>query len=153
MSVVKTSFELSTDFFSSVLFRPLHGSLGFITIYQSANVKFFELPQCFTFQIILSFYDILCSTFLYPITVIAIKLTVYQVIPDHENPQKRRTMFGGYSNIVAFSTKLFTRHVRRHPSKKINTKKLPEKLLDASESYKTSANLSIRAYFRQFSDW
>ena len=43
----------STDIFSDVLFRPLHGTLGFITIYQSINVKFFELPQCFIFRIIL----------------------------------------------------------------------------------------------------
>ena len=34
-----------------------------------------------------------------------------------------------YSSIVVLNTKLFTRYVRRHPSKKINTKKLPEKLL------------------------
>ena len=33
-----------------------------------------------------------------------------------------------YLNIVALNTILFTRYVRRHPSKKINTKKLPEKL-------------------------
>ena len=33
-----------------------------------------------------------------------------------------------YSNIVVLNTKLFTRYVRTHPSKKINTKKLPEKL-------------------------
>ena len=58
-----------------------------------------------------------------------------------------------YSNIVTLNTKLFTKYVKRHPSKKINTKKLPEKLLDASESHKTSAGLSVRAYFPQFSDW
>ena len=28
--------------------------------------------------------------------------------------------------MVVLSTRLFTRYVRRHPSKKINTKKLPE---------------------------
>ena len=39
------------------------------------------------------------------------------------------------------------------PEKKINTKKLVENFLDASESHKTSANLSVRAYFWQFSDW
>ena len=51
----------------------------------------------------------------------------YQVIPGHGNPQKRRTMLGViYSNIVALNTILFTRYVRKHPSKKINTKKLPE---------------------------
>ena len=32
-----------------------------------------------------------------------------------------------YSNIVALNTKLFTRYVRRHPSKTINTKKLLDK--------------------------
>ena len=58
-----------------------------------------------------------------------------------------------YSNTVALNTRLFTKYVRRHPSEKINTKKLPEKLLDASESHKTSANVSVRDYFRQFSDW
>ena len=39
-----------------------------------------------------------------------------------------------YSNIVALNTRLFTRYVRRHPSKKIDTKKLPEKLFDAFEN-------------------
>ena len=34
-----------------------------------------------------------------------------------------------YSNIVAFNTRLFTRYVRRHPSEKINTKKVPRKTL------------------------
>ena len=33
-----------------------------------------------------------------------------------------------YSNIVALNTRLFTRYARGHPSKKINTKRLPEKL-------------------------
>ena len=33
-----------------------------------------------------------------------------------------------YSNIVALNTRFFTRYMRRHPSKKINTKKLLEKL-------------------------
>ena len=52
-----------------------------------------------------------------------------QVIPGHENPQKRRTMFGGYLfKHCCVKYQLFTRYVRRHPSKKINTKKLPEKL-------------------------
>ena len=37
----------------------------FITIYQSINVKFFELPQCFTFRIILWFYAILHVFVLY----------------------------------------------------------------------------------------
>ena len=48
----------STDTFSSVLFRPLHGTLGFMTIYQSINVKFFEPPQCFTFRMILLSYTV-----------------------------------------------------------------------------------------------
>ena len=51
----------------------------------------------------------------------------HQVIPGHGNPQNRRTMFGG-TNIVVLSARSFTRYVRRHPSKKINTKKLTEKL-------------------------
>ena len=33
-----------------------------------------------------------------------------------------------YSNIVALNTRLFTKYVRRHLSKKINTKQLPDKL-------------------------
>ena len=36
-----------------------------------------------------------------------------------------------YSNIVVLNTKRFTRYVKKHPSKKINTKKLPEKLFRA----------------------
>ena len=43
----------TTDIFADMLFCPLHGTLGFMTIYQSINVKFFELPQYFTFRIIL----------------------------------------------------------------------------------------------------
>ena len=42
-----------TDIFSDVLVRTLHGTLRFITIYQSLNVEFFELPQCFACRIIL----------------------------------------------------------------------------------------------------
>ena len=54
----------------------------------------------------------------------------YQVISGHGNPPKK----GGqclaviYSNIVALNIRLFTMYLRRHPSKKINTKKVPEKL-------------------------
>ena len=80
----------------------------------------------------------------------------YQVIPGHRNPQKRRTMFGSYLfkyNNIALNTRLFTRYVRKHPSKNINTIKLLEKFLDASERHKTSTNSSVRDYFRQFSDW
>ena len=33
-----------------MLFRPLLDALGFISIYQSINLKFFELPQCFPFD-------------------------------------------------------------------------------------------------------
>ena len=33
-----------------------------------------------------------------------------------------------YSNIVALNNRIFTRYLRKHPSEKINTKKLPEKL-------------------------
>ena len=58
-----------------------------------------------------------------------------------------------YSNIVALNTRLFTRYVRRHPSKKINNKSYLKSFSHASESHKTSANLSVRDYFRQFSDW
>ena len=43
----------STDVFSDVFFRSLHGAFTFIAIYHSINVKLFELPQSFTFRIIL----------------------------------------------------------------------------------------------------
>ena len=55
----------SADIFSNVLFRPLQCIFGFITIYQSINIKFFELPQCFTVRIILRFYAILPVFVLY----------------------------------------------------------------------------------------
>ena len=55
----------STDIFSDVLFGPLHGTLGLISIYQSINVKSFELPQCFTFQKSIWFYAILRAFVLY----------------------------------------------------------------------------------------
>ena len=67
MPVVEASFELSqidVDIFSDVLFR-LEGTLGFITIYQSINIKLFELPQCFTVRIILLLYAVLCVFVLY----------------------------------------------------------------------------------------
>ena len=56
---MEVGVELSLQTSSDVLFRPLHGTLGFITIYQSINFKFFEHPQCFTFMIILCFCGIL----------------------------------------------------------------------------------------------
>ena len=79
----------------------------------------------------------------------------YQVIPGHGNLQKRWTMFGGYLfKYFCVKYQLFTRFVRRHPSKKhLTPKSYLKSFLDASESHKTSANLSVRAYFRQFSDW
>ena len=53
---MEASFEIeSTGIYSDVLFRPLHGTLGIITIFQSINVKFFELPQCFAFRISFAF--------------------------------------------------------------------------------------------------
>ena len=52
-----------------------------------------------------------------------------QVVPGHGNPQESRQCSAViYSNTVALNTKLFTRYGRKHPSKKINTKELPEKL-------------------------
>ena len=49
----------------------------------------------------------------------------FQVIPGHGNPQKGgQCLVVIYSNIVALNTRLFTRYVKRHPSKKINTKKV-----------------------------
>ena len=66
MLVVEASFELiSTDIFPDVFFRPPQSTLGVITIQQSINVKFFELPRCFTFQMILLPYAILCVFVLY----------------------------------------------------------------------------------------
>ena len=69
----------STDI---LLFLPLHGRFGFIAIYQSINVKFFELPQCFTFRIILSLY----APILRILLCIPIRVTVFQV--------KSLTLFG-----------------------------------------------------------
>ena len=48
-----------------------------------------------------------------------------------------------YPNIVALNTRLSTRYVRRHPSKKINAKTLPEKPFQ----------MPPIVSFRQFSDW
>ena len=56
---------MSTDIFSDVLFHPLHGTLGFLTIYKSINVKF-SSSQCFNFRIIFCFYAILHVFVLYP---------------------------------------------------------------------------------------
>ena len=78
MIVVEASFEIeSTDIFSDVLFCPLHGTFGFLTIYKSINFKFFQLPQYLTFQIILCFIFIFifccsCQDCI-PILVIAFK--------------------------------------------------------------------------------
>ena len=58
-----------------------------------------------------------------------------------------------YSNIIPLNTKLFTKYLRRHPSKHIRTKDHLKSFPDASKSHKRSTNLSDRAYFRQFSDW
>ena len=55
----------STDIFSDVFIRSLHGTLCFIKSYQSVNVKFIEHSQCFTFRIILWFYTILRLFVLY----------------------------------------------------------------------------------------
>ena len=77
---------------------------------------------------------------------------VCQVIPGHGNPQKRRTMFAGIdSNIVALIARLFTRY--GIPVKRLTPKSYLKSYLDVSNSHKTSANLSVRANFRQFSDW
>ena len=61
----KTYGTDSTDIFSDIPFHPVHGTLGFITIYQSINVKCFELPQCFTCMMILWFCAILRVFVLY----------------------------------------------------------------------------------------
>ena len=63
----------------------------------------------------------------------------YQVIPNHWNPQMRRTLFDGYLfKIVPSNTKLFTKYLRRHPSKHIRTKNYLKSFPDASKSHKTS---------------
>ena len=54
-----------TEIFSDILFRPVHGILDFITIYQSISVKCFGIPQCFTCMMILWFYAILHVFVLY----------------------------------------------------------------------------------------
>ena len=59
----------STDIFSDLCSpAQLHRTHGFIKCYKLVNVKFFEHPQCFSFQIIVAFYAILhvfvfCSHF------------------------------------------------------------------------------------------
>ena len=86
--------------------------------------------------------------------LIVLVSVAYQVTLGHGNPQKGgQCLAVMYSNIVALNTRFFTRYVRRHPTKKINTKKLPENFLDASETHKASANMSVQIYFRQFPDW
>ena len=80
-------------------------------------------------------------------------LFTFQVIPSHGNPQLRRTLYGGYlSNIVPLNSRLFTKYLRRYPSKHIRTKNHLKSFPDVSKSHKTSTNLSVRAYFRRFSD-
>ena len=65
--------ELSLQtFFSDVLFRRLHGTLGSVTIHYSINVKFFELLQCFTFRIILKLFLVFLSSI--PIMVIVVQV-------------------------------------------------------------------------------
>ena len=54
----QTSFLMSS-------FHPLHGTLPFITIYQLINVKFFELPQCFTVYDNSLIYAIICGFVFY----------------------------------------------------------------------------------------
>ena len=55
---LQTSIEIKlcqnyTDIYSDILFYPVHSTFGFITIYQSINVKSFEISQCFTCMMIL----------------------------------------------------------------------------------------------------
>ena len=53
--------------FSDLLFLPLHSTLGFIIIYQSINLKFFELPQFLLFGYFFDF--MLFFVFLYCIPI------------------------------------------------------------------------------------
>ena len=80
---------------------------------------------------------------------------VSQVIPGHGDSQKRRTMFGGYFfKYCCFKYRTFSPGMWEGISvKTLTPKSYLKSFLDASESHKTSANLSVRAYFRQFSDW
>ena len=50
---VGVELSLQASFLMSSSAHCSHDTLGFITIYQSIKVKFFELPQCFSFRIIL----------------------------------------------------------------------------------------------------
>ena len=78
----------------------------------------------------------------------------YQVIPNHGNPQMRRTLFDGYL-FEYCSVKYHTFHQEneKSPANILAKTNHLKSFLDPSESHKTSSNLSDRAYFRQFSDW
>ena len=79
-----------------------------------------------------------------------------QVIPGYGNPQKSRTMFGGYLFkycCVKYQTFHQVGEKASHAVKRLTPKNYLKSFSDASESHKTSANLSVQAYFRQFSDW
>ena len=57
------------------------------------------------------------------LVIISIRL-YYQVTASHGNPRMRWILFDViYSNIVPLNIKLSTKHLRRHPSKHICTKK------------------------------
>ena len=58
-----------------------------------------------------------------------------------------------YSNIVAWNTNFSSDMWEGIPVKRLTPKSYLKSFSDASESHKTSTNLSVRAYFRQFSDW
>ena len=81
--------------------------------------------------------------------VIAVNSRWFQVMGI---PRKRGQCLAViYSNIVALNTRLFTRE--GIPVKRLTPKSYLKSFLDASGSHKTSANLSVRDYFRQFPDW
>ena len=59
---IQTSFLIFSFTFFHFL---LDGTLAFITIYYSINVKFFAFPQCFTLKMMPCFYTILRAFVLY----------------------------------------------------------------------------------------
>ena len=75
----------------------------------------------------------------------------YQLIPCHGIPRKGgQCLVVIYSNIFALNTKVFTRCVRRRPSKEINTKRYLKSCSDASESHKYQLTCLVKITSRSF---
>ena len=63
-------------------------------------------------------------------------------------------MFGGYLfKYCRVKCQTFHQVCDKASVKRLTPKSYLKSFLDASNSHETSANLSVRAYFRQFSDW